>query len=154
MTHPSDIEPIIKKLFDSFISEAHPPQYITIGLNCLRELIERVPYLIGKEYINVDELKNYKEFKNKSVANAARAIINCIKEINSNVLGIYDKDEDKDIYFGQAKVNDSLDGIELLKKLENLPKEYKMEQEEILDDTQVKKLRILKMKYSAEKNTK
>lgn len=46
---------------------------------------------------------------------------------------------------------DRIEGIELLRKHENLPEGYKLEYEEILDDVQLKKLRILKMKYNAEK---
>ena len=67
--------------------------------------------------------------------------------------------------FGQAKVTERIEGIELLRKHENLPEGktlnnlfiticflgYKMEYETILDDTQLKKLKILKMKYNAEK---
>merc|ERR1712151_178590 len=46
---------------------------------------------------------------------------------------------------------DRIEGIELLRKHENLPEGYKLDHEEILDDVQLKKLRILKMKYNAEK---
>ena len=46
---------------------------------------------------------------------------------------------------------DRIEGIELLRKHENLPEGYKLEFEEILDDIQLKKLKILKMKYNAEK---
>ena len=38
-----------------------------------------------------------------------------------------------------------------MRKHENLPEDYKLEFEEILDDVQLKKLKILKMKYNAEK---
>lgn len=146
---PTDLEPIMEKLFDNFISETHPAEYICQGLDTALRIIERCPYVINKEYINV--IETLKTYKNKSVRNAARALINCLKEINSNLLGIYDNDADKEIFFGQAKVSDSIDGIELLKKHDNLPKDYRMEYEEILDDKQLKKLKILRMKYNAEK---
>ena len=42
-------------------------------------------------------------------------------------------------------------GIELLKKHENLPEDYRMEHDVLLDDLQLKKIRVLRMKYSAEK---
>jgi hypothetical protein len=53
--------------------------------------------------------------------------------------------------FGHQKTADRIEGIELLRKHENMPEGYKMEFEEILDDVQLKKLKILKMKYNAEK---
>jgi protein SDA1 len=146
---PGDLDPIIYKLYDNFISETLPAPLITIGLNTLREIIERSPYVLKKEYITEVEL--LKEFKNKSVANAARSLINCIKEINSNVLNIYDSTKEKEIIYGQSKVSDSIEGIDLLKKHENLPEDYKMEYDVLLDDMQLKKLRVLRMKYSAEK---
>lgn len=86
---PSELQPVIEKLFDSFVSEAHPAQYITIGLNALREICERCPYVLEKDKFIM--INNLKEYKNKSVCNAARSMINLYKEINSNVLGIYDK---------------------------------------------------------------
>jgi hypothetical protein len=46
---------------------------------------------------------------------------------------------------------DRIEGIELLRKHENLPEGYNLEFEEILDDIQLKKLKILKMKYNPEK---
>jgi hypothetical protein len=53
--------------------------------------------------------------------------------------------------FGAKKAVDRIEGIELLRKHENLPEGYKLEYEEILSDIQLKKLKILKMKYNAEK---
>jgi protein SDA1 len=146
---PSELEPLMNKFFDNFISENLPAPQITIGLNTAREIIERAPYVLKPEFITV--VNNMKEFKNKSVTNAARSLINCIKEVNSNLLGIYDADKEKKVYFGQSKAEDTIDGIDLLKRHENLPKDYKMEYDVILDDMQLKKLKVLKMKFNAEK---
>jgi len=146
---PGDLDPIIYKLFDNFISETLPAPLVTIGLNTLREIIERSPYVLKKEYLTQVEL--LKEYKNKSVTNAARSLINCVKEINSNVLNIYDKNEEKEILYGHSKVSTTIEGIDLLKKHENLPDEYRMEYDVVLDDMQLKKLKVLKMKYNAEK---
>jgi protein SDA1 len=146
---PGELEPVMHKLFDNFVSETLPAPYITIGLNAVREIIERAPYVISPEYITV--IETLKEFKNKSVRNSARSLINCLKEINSNVLNIYDKDREKNVYFGQSKASESIEGIELLKRHEKLPEDYKMEYDVILDDMQLKKLRVLRMKFNAEK---
>ena len=96
-------------------------------------------------------VESLKEYKNKSVTIAARGVINLYKDINSNVIGIYDKDEEKEILYGQNKVTETIEGIDLLRKHENLPDDFKMEYETILDDQQLKKLKILRMKYNAEK---
>jgi len=134
---PIELEPLIKKLFDFFISDVLPPAQITLGLNTLYGIMERCPYCINEEYFNIcEELKNY---KNKSVANAARAVCNLY----------YDKNI-KNNEFGDAYNNDTIEGIELLKKLEKKPKEYKMECEELLTDKQLKQIKALKIKYAAE----
>ena len=139
---PIELESLIKKLFDFFISDVLPPHHITLGLNTLFGIMERCPYCIDEKYFDVcDELRNY---KNKSVANAARAVCNLYKE-HSNKNGI-----ESGYGFGEAKLNDTIDGIELLKKLEKKPKEYKMEYEELLSDKQLKQLKALKVKYAAE----
>lgn len=140
---PNELEPVIDKLFDNFIAEAFPAPLVTLGLNALREIIERCPYCINKAEFDV--VVNLKEYKNKSVSNAARSIVNLCKEID----GKYGKATANQI-FAFDKTDDTIDGIELLKKLENKPKEYRMECEEILDQDQIRKLRALKMKYNAE----
>jgi protein SDA1 len=139
---PVELEPLIKKLFDFFISDVLPPHQITLGLNTLYGIMERCPYCIDEKYFNVcEELRNY---KNKSVANAARAVCNLYKE-HSDKNGI-----ENGFGFGDAKFHDTIEGIELLKKLEKKPKEYKMEYEELLSDKQLKQLKALKVKYAAE----
>ena len=139
---PIELEPLIKKLFDFFISDVLPPPQITIGLHTLYGIMERCPYCIDENYFKIcEELRNY---KNKSVANAARAVCNLYKE-HSDKNGI-----ENGFGFGDAKNNDTIEGIELLKKLEKKPKEYKMEYEEILSDKQLKQLKALKIKYAAE----
>ena len=139
---PIELEPIIKKLFDFFISDVLPPQQITLGLNTLYGLVERCPYCIDEKYFTVcEELKSY---KNKSVSNAARSVCNLYKEY-------FDKHGiEKGFGFGDSKNYDGIEGIELLKKLENKPKDYKMEYEEILSEKQLKQLKALKIKYAAE----
>ena len=136
---PTEIEPIIKKLFDNFINDTFPPNYITIGLKTLMEITERCPYCLNDgEFSVVNDLRG---FKNKSVSNAARAIVNLYKERKEN---------NENFDYGNNKIDYGIEGIELLKKLEKKPKDYKMEEEEILDEKQLKKLKALKIKYAAE----
>jgi protein SDA1 len=82
---PDDLNPILDKLFDNFITESIPPAQITIGLNAYREICERVPYIMTKAQMTV--IENMRDFKNKSVAIAARAAINLCKEISPHLIG-------------------------------------------------------------------
>lgn len=82
---PDDINPILDKLFDNFITESIPASQITIGLNAYREICERMPYIMTKSHMTV--IENLKDYKNKSVTIAARAAINLCKEINPHLVG-------------------------------------------------------------------
>lgn len=86
---PTEIEPIIVKLFDSFISEVNPHRYITIGVNALREICERSPYVMTKERLKI--IETIKEMKDKSVSNSARSLLNLYKELNLNLDELYEK---------------------------------------------------------------
>lgn len=89
MIPPVEIEPIIAKLFDSFISEANPSGYINIGVNALREICERSPYIMTKERLKT--IETIRELKDKSVSNAARSLLNLYKEFDLNMEDLYDK---------------------------------------------------------------
>jgi protein SDA1 len=86
---PSEIEPIIEKLFDAFITEVNPHGYITIGINALREICERSPYVMNKDRLKI--IENIKEIKDKSVSNAAKSLLNLYKEFDLNMEDLYDK---------------------------------------------------------------
>ena len=117
----SELESVINKLFDGFISECLPPPNITIGLNTLREILERTPHAITDKHL-IDQVETMRSFKNKSVATAARGFINLIKEINPALLDIYDKDAKQKIsFYGQSTMSSGIDGIDLLKKYEKIP---------------------------------
>ena len=141
---PNVLDNVINKLFDVFISDIFPAKQITLGLTTLSHIIERCPYILEPKYFSVCE--DLRRFKNKSVTNAAKNVVNLHKTFfNKNGTEIIDG-----FGFGDSKFDSSIKGIELLKKLEKKPKEYKMECEEILDERQLKKLKALNLKYSAD----
>jgi len=102
-----------------------------------------------KPHITV--IENMKEYKNKSVTIAARSILNLCKEINPTLLGLNEDEGEKQAVYGQSKIVHGIEGIELLKKYEHIPADVKYEYETILDNKQLKQIKLLKMKYAAEK---
>jgi protein SDA1 len=142
---PSDLNPIINELYDKFIDSSFPHQYITLGLNALREIVERSPYCISYDQYSLVE--DMRRVKNKSVAVAVKGFMNMVKDVNPGL--IENKTNTKELY-GIGKVNDSIEGTDLLKYYDGLPQNYKLECNQLLTDSQLKKIRLLRLKENAE----
>jgi len=112
-------------------------QRITIGLNAYREICERIPYVMVKEHLTI--IEGLRSYKNKSVATAARSIINLCKEVNPTLVNEEAENEENKVYYGKTKIDKGVDGIDLLKKLEHIPEGINYDQENLLDNKQLKK---------------
>ena len=146
---PVELEPITNELFDKFICESYPAQFITVGLNALRELANKNPYIISKSHYTVVE--DIRKVKNKSVRIAAKAFVNLIRDVNPNlVFETSFNNETAEFYFGKNQASEGIEGIELLKAHEGIDQDYKMEANQLLTDDQLKKLRVLRLKQNAE----
>ena len=144
LTTPDGLEPVIKRLFDNFIHETLNPQIITLGLNTLRGICEKTPYVINQFHVTM--VDNMRTYKNKNVSGAARSVFNLYKDINEDIV----KKQNVSIAFEGGKVTDTINGIDLLKKYEKLPSDYRMEYDRILDDKDFKKIKLLQIKRNAE----
>lgn len=144
MVSTVDIEPVLNELFYHFISESYSADIITIGVNTLREILERSHNCLNySQYSSVADLK---KFKNKSVSTAVRGFINMARDVNPDLM----EDKVKDSNYAFTKITDQIEGIDLLKYHLGMPQDYKIEQEQLLTDNQLKKLRLLKLKENAE----
>jgi hypothetical protein len=104
----------------------------------------------------IEYLTDFRTFKNKSVVNATRSLINYFRDICPHLLpkklrGRFmevDEDTKKEnvTVYGRQKVFTDIDGLDLLKKAEKLPDDYNMATERILTDADLKKIRYLKLK--------
>ncbi|GFQ96703.1 protein SDA1 homolog, partial [Trichonephila clavata] len=82
---PPDIAAtLIKEILDNFVTERNSPEGIAVGINAIREICTRCPLAMDSEYL--DDLAQYKKFKNKNVTEAAKSIINLFREINPKML--------------------------------------------------------------------
>lgn len=144
MVSTVDIEPVLNELFYHFVSESYSADIITIGVNTLREIIERCHNCINySQYCSVADLK---KFKNKSVSTAVRGFINMVRDVNPDLME--DKINNSD--YACTKITDQIEGIDLLKYHLGMSQDYKLEQDQLLTDNQLKKLRLLKLKENAE----
>jgi len=150
---PETLRPIIEKIISNYVSEYCNNQHITVGLNAIREILMRMPLALDPEQI--EYLCLYKSSRNKSVRAASKSLINYFRDVCPELLPrklrgrfteIDEENELKAFVFGQEKVNTDIDGIELLKKHEKIGTDVNLAADRILDNTDLKKIKILKLK--------
>ena len=89
---------------------------------------------------------------NKSVSSAAKSLVNYFRDVCPELLPkrmrgrftVIDEDNEKaNIVFGAEKLNRDIDGIDLLKKAERIDEDVNLAADRVLDDTDLKKIKIL-----------
>lgn len=122
---PENVRPVIEKIISNYVTEYCPNQHITIGLNAVREILLRMPMALDESQI--EYLCSFKSFRNKSVSVAAKSLINFFRDVCPELLPkkirgrfteVDDNNAMKNHIFGAQRVNDDIDGIDLLKKAE------------------------------------
>jgi protein SDA1 len=154
MIPPEELQPILKHLVDNFVNETMHEEKMTLGLNTIRIMCSKAPLIMDEDTINY--LADYKDYKERNVTAAARALINLYRDLNPELLqkkhrgrfDLLDKKEDrKVIRYGALDVSDRLDGADLLANSSEIPIEF----DRILDDDDFKRIRALKKRKLEEK---
>ena len=143
---PDDIKAVTSKVIENFVNESGNPENITMGLNTIREMCIRMPYAIDEKQLSY--LVDFRSFKNKSVTAAARSLINSFRDIYPNLLqpklrGLSKPEEGHG--FGEITINQNVEGINLIDETGDITKE------QILDDSDLKKIKLLTAKEEARK---
>lgn len=90
--------------------------------------------------------------RNKSVSSAAKSLINYFRDVCPELLpkkmrgrfNATDETNDKaNFVYGAEKLNYDIDGIDLLKKVGKIDEDVNLAAERVLDDHDLKKMRIL-----------
>ncbi len=73
--------PIIKTIAYNFVTDRCSNEVITVGLNALREVFQRVPALLREEGMDdfIQDIAMYGKKTHKSVMIAAHSIINFVR---------------------------------------------------------------------------
>jgi protein SDA1 len=79
-----DIKDVAGTIIDNMISEHCQPEFITMGLNSIREIALRMPQVITEDQLAY--LVQFKDYKNKYVCAAAKSVINAYRDINPMML--------------------------------------------------------------------
>jgi len=147
---PESVKPVIEKIISNYVTEYCNNQHITVGLNCIREILMRMPLALDEDQI--EYLCMFRTFRNKSVAAAAKSLVNYFRDVCPELLpkkmrgrfAVIDETNDKHtLIFGAQKINKDIEGIELLKKAEKIADDVNLATDRILDDKDLKKIKIL-----------
>ena len=153
MVPPESVQPVIERIITNYTSEYSNNQHITVGLNAIREILLRMPLALGEEQI--EYLCLFRTFKNKSVSSAAKSLVNFFRDVCPELLPkrmrgrFAEMDETtakENLIFGQQRLNTDVEGIDLLKKAEKMEDGVNVGAMRILDDKDLKKIKILQLK--------
>ncbi|XP_035912809.1 protein SDA1 homolog [Anopheles stephensi] len=86
---PEIIEPVIKTLVNNFVTERNSSDVMAIGLNAVREICVRCPLAMNEDLLR--DLTMYKNYKEKSVMMASKALIMLYREQMPTLLSKKDR---------------------------------------------------------------
>ncbi|KAF1597770.1 UNVERIFIED_CONTAM: hypothetical protein FQV16_0001506, partial [Eudyptes robustus] len=82
---PTDlVEGLVKVISHNFVSDNNTPEAMTVGLNAIREIFANCPAAASRDVI--EDLAEYKNYKNKNVSMAARGLIHLFRAVNPTLL--------------------------------------------------------------------
>ena len=150
---PEEIKPITEKIINNYVTEYCQNQSITIGLNALREILQRMPLALDEAQIEyLVEFRHFK--KNSSVRMAAKSLVNFFRDVCPQLLpkkfiGRFTKVDETNnldtVTYGERRMVKGIDGIELLKEGADVAGQR------LLTDEDFKRIRIQKLKQAAKK---
>ena len=81
---PEDLEPLIQKIANEFVSEAAAAEVASAGLNGIREICVRQPLAMNATLLQ--DLVMYKKSKDKGVMMAAKGLLGLYREVGADML--------------------------------------------------------------------
>lgn len=116
---PDVIEPVLKTLANNFITERNSSDVIAIGMNAAREICARCPLAMTEDLIR--DLAQYKNYRERSVMMASRALIHLFRNIRPELLHKKDRgrpteatEELDGLDYGKIDAKDYVPGAEVL----------------------------------------
>ena len=120
---PEDLEPLIQKIANEFVSEAAAAEVASAGLNAIREICVRQPLAMNPTLLQ--DLVMYKKSKDKGVMMASKGLLGLYREVGADMLRKRDRGKDatmglrsqdrKERRFGEEAVGE-IEGLALLEQ--------------------------------------
>eukprot|EP00890_Picochlorum_soloecismus_P002101 jgi/Picsp_1/2892/NSC_01117-R1_protein len=116
---PDVMAPVLRQLVDRFVHDKARPEIITVGIKTVRELCLRAPLVMTPELLQ--ELVEYKKFRDKEVSTTARGLLGLFREIAPSMLRKKDRGRNADMSalpteYGATTIADRVQGAELLEQ--------------------------------------
>ncbi|XP_022100354.1 protein SDA1 homolog isoform X2 [Acanthaster planci] len=117
---PDIVETMVRTIVNNFVTERNSSEVMAVGLNAVREICSRCPLAMGQDLLQ--DLVQYKSYRNKAVVSAARSLISLFRGINPEML--HKKDRGKPTAhsteirakeYGELVAQDFIPGAEVLK---------------------------------------
>jgi len=105
----------------------------------------------------------FRNFRNSSVVNAAKSLVNYFRDVCPQLLpkkfrGRFTAEDDdtkkENLVYGKQKINYDIDGIELLAKHEGHENAESLAMTRVLNDEDLRKIKVLKMREALKHVTK
>jgi protein SDA1 len=122
---PEDIVPVIKSIAYNFITERCTNEVMAVGINSVREIINRVPSVLKEPGMDdfIQDLAQYGRKTHKSVMVAAHGVVNLVRGLHPALLKKADRGKYHDMTnipreYGDVEVKEGVEGAELLEAFE------------------------------------
>mmetsp|Transcript_46499 Transcript_46499/g.53605 ORF Transcript_46499/g.53605 Transcript_46499/m.53605 type:complete len:782 (-) Transcript_46499:135-2480(-) len=131
---PAELEPSVRCIADNFVTERSHKDAVAMGLNAIREICQRCPLVMSEGLLQ--DLVDYRSFKNKGVKIAAKSLMNLFRELAPKMLKTKDrgkvgKENGDGVLqdYAQNKPASGIAGVDLLVK-QMMAKERKLVERE------------------------
>ena len=121
---PETLQPLVRTLADSFITDRSSPEAQAAGINTIREMCQRCPYVMDESLLR--DLAQYKRDRSKAVAFAAKSLVHLFRVLNPALLHKKDRGRDAQVdlkagdvqplEFGIYETTTRVPGAELLQR--------------------------------------
>ncbi|KAH7622813.1 hypothetical protein Ndes2526B_g02092 [Nannochloris sp. 'desiccata'] len=117
---PDVLAPVLRQLVDQFVHDKARPEVMTVGIKTVREICVRAPLVMTQELLQ--DLVEYKKFRDKEVSTAARGLLGLFRELAPGMLKKRDRGRGADGgilvpgEYGQARIADTIEGLDLLEE--------------------------------------
>ncbi|CAF4834111.1 unnamed protein product [Pieris macdunnoughi] len=127
---PEVIEPVMKSIANNFITERNSTDVMAVGLNAVREICARCPLAVTEDLLQ--DLVQYKTYKEKSVMMAARSLIQLYRQSMPKMLHKKDRGRPSEAsldlktkQYGEMDIKDYVPGSEVLLEKEDITENAK-----------------------------
>lgn len=86
---PDILESVLQTLVNNFVTERNSGEVMAVGINAIREICARCPLVMSRDLLQ--DLAQYKSYREKSVMMASRSLIHLFRDINPTLLHKRDK---------------------------------------------------------------